>query len=830
MKERSFNSSLIAHYFFLWRTAVAEGRIKALLLRAPVKVLNLDRRRIRGILSFNFRQHRIAFIIIGIVIVIGAGVAPFLSASCSTRPSAQNETRALEQLRSATRNNVLPSEDVAARIERDYPNTKAAGLARIVRARIKMKANDPGGAAALLDSSIIRDRTALGDYALLLRARALEQTGRRVEARAAYEQLARDYPSSMRAREATLRVAEFVMQEGQTAAAPVLLKELNEKADAAALLLTAKAYEQTNDPVRALAAYRRLYFYAPVATESAEAASAITRLNSTPSPATAEEALARADKFFDAKRFNDAVNSYTDAFTRFPNTANPQRQLRRGTAAANAKRTTDAVAALTSVPVSAGETRAEALYYLAQAYANARQWEQARGALDELRRSFNSSSWSPRAFVNVGQIARAAKNESEANNLFRLAVSAYPGTAEVAQAQFEIAWAAHDAKNYGESSRLLTEHLALYADKNTDNRGRAGYWAARDSERAGKLAEARALYQAMQARYDANWYGYLSKQRLDTMARNGHTTGADFAPDSTIGRAAANLQTINVAEETTGQAETERVTKGDQLSIAGMDDWALEELAVASQSAPSSPRVNLATARILRSRGENVRAFNLLKKSYPDYSQMKPEELTRDEWDVFYPLAFWDIIVEQARARSLDPHQVAGLIRQESVFDPRARSPAKAYGLMQLLVPTGAAMARRYGIDRQVTVDALFEPRLNIQLGTGYMRDQYDKFGRIEYVAIAYNAGPGRVPQWRATLPLEMDEFAEVIPFKETRGYVQGVVRNMLQYKRLYDDNGQFRAEVGTRPVNPSMSETQPNKPANPSVRPRRFSGNERGE
>jgi len=71
---------------------------------------------------------------------------------------------------------------------------------------------------------------------------------------------------------------------------------------------------------------------------------------------------------------------------------------------------------------------------------------------------------------------------------------------------------------------MLTEHLALYADKNTDNRGRAGYWAARDSERAGKLAEARALYEAMLARYDANWYGYLLTTagcaRADTPAKN----------------------------------------------------------------------------------------------------------------------------------------------------------------------------------------------------------------------------------------------------------------------------------------------------------------------
>ena len=781
-------------------------------------------------MSFNFRQHRLTFIIIGLVLLIGASIAPLMSASCSTRPSAQSEKKALEQLRAATRNDVLPAETVVTQIENSSPNTLASALARIVRARIRLKAGDVAGAASLLDASIVREQTAIGDYALLLRARALEQSGRSVEARAAYDQLARDYPSSMRAREAALRVAAIVLQEGQAAAVPVLLQGLTERADGAALSLSAKAYEQAGDPVRALAAYRRLYFFAPVAPESAEAAASIARLNSTTSPATAEEALARADKLFEAKRYSDAVNAYTDAFTRFPNTATPERNLRRGTAAANAKRTTDAVAALTSVPTSAGDTRAEALYYLAQAYANARQWEQARGTTTELLRAFPYSPWSPRVLVNVGLIARDANNQSEALNMFRSAMVSYSGHDEIAQAQFEVAWAAHNAKNYDESSRLLIEHLGRYAAKNTDNRGRAGYWAARDAERAGKLAEARAIYQAMQARYSANWYGYLSKQRLDTMARNNQGARSEFAPDTIVGMAVANLQTVNVAEETIGQAENERLKRADQLDIIGTDDWALEELAQAAQAAPSSPRINLMSARILRSRGENLRAFNLLRKSYTDYSQMKPEELTRDEWDVFYPLAYWDIITEQARARSLDPHQVAGLIRQESVFDPHARSPAKAYGLMQLLVPTGASMARKYGIDREVTPETLFEPRLNIQLGTGYMRDQFDKFGRIEYVAIAYNAGPGRVPQWRATLPLEMDEFAEAIPFKETRGYVQGVVRNMLQYERLYDDHGQFRSEVGTRPVNPPNADAPPSQPADPNVRPRRLSGNERSE
>ena len=100
-----------------------------------------------------------------------------------------------------------------------------------------------------------------------------------------------------------------------------------------------------------------------------------------------------------------------------------------------------------------------------------------------------------------------------------------------------------------------------------------------------------------------------------------------------------------------------------------------------------------------------------------------------------------------------------------------------------------------------ISVSTLYNPAVNIELGTAYLRDQLDKFGRVEYVAAAYNAGPGRIPQWRATLPLEMDEFVEAIPFRETKAYVQGVIRNSAQYRRLYDDNGNFKPNVGSRPV-----------------------------
>jgi len=778
----------------------------------------------------NFRHHRVLYLVAGMAVITLSVMPLMFSASCRSLQQTPAELKARETLRAMTRDGVPPAEAPVGRIETDFPGTTAAALARIIRARIKINAQDFAGAAALLDSNLIREQTTIADYALFLRANALDQVGRQVDARAAYEKLAHDYPRSMRAREAVLRAAQLLIDDLQALRAIESLKEMAAKDDGAALLLTGKAYEQRSDVTAAMTAYRRAYFYAPAARESADAAAAIKRLNATTTPVSADEAIARAERLFAAKRYAEAVDAYSEAATQFPGSIKSEIQLHRGIAAANARRTPDAVAALSSIGNSDGNLKAEALYYLAWTYARAKQWPQARSTAEELRRSFHQSSWSPRVFAQLGQVAEEAKNSVEAANFYRAGVNAYPGLAEVATPQFKLGWAAHEAKNFAESSRLLTEHLANYADKNTDNRGRAGYWAARDSERAGKLAEARALYQGVIGRYDANWYGYLAQQRLDTMKRNGNVPLAKFAGDSTIGRAIANLQTVSVAEETAGAAEDARIAKADQLSIVGGDDWAFEELNVALQSASNSPRVNLAMARIYRSREDNVQALNTLKRSYPDYSQMKPEEMTREEWDVFYPLAYWDIIAQESRARGLDPYQVAGLIRQETVFDPRAKSGANAYGLMQVLVPTARLTAQRYGVDRSITAESLYEPRLNVQLGTAYLKDQLDKFGRIEYVAAAYNAGPGRAVQWRASLPLELDEWAEAVPFQETRGYIQGVVRNRLQYQRLYDMEGKFRPEVGSQPVTtpPAPPNATPtNQPANPNVRKLRVVGNE---
>ncbi|HEX8150801.1 MAG TPA: lytic transglycosylase domain-containing protein [Pyrinomonadaceae bacterium] len=773
------------------------------------------------------RQHRATFALAVCAALALASALPLTVASCRTQTARADDTAAFERLRLLTRGGVLPAEAQLVQLANTYKGTRAGSLAQLVRARVRHEARDYAGAAELLRATGFKDETLVGDYALWLRGDALDKAGRRAEARAAFEELARDYPESLRARDATLRAAQMLAQDGQAAGVPVAVKRLADADDADALLLTAKAYEQSGDQLRALAAYRRLYFYAPTSAEKeAEAAAAFARLNSSAAPANAEEAAARAERLGKARRYADAVNAYAEAFARFPETRTPQAQFRRGTSAFNARRAPETVESLSNIPTSAGEMRAEALGYLAQHYARAKQWAQARTTLDDMRREFPRSPFTMRALVAAGAAAKEAKNTADALYFYRAAVQQFPGEPEVAGAQFESAWAAHDAKNFAESSRLLVEHLATYAGRNTDNRGKAGYWAARDSERAGNLGEAVALYEAMLVRYEANWYGYLAKQRLDALKNAGQLKRHPLKVEqATLDRAVENLKPVSVAEETAGPAEAARLQRAEQLSAAAWDEAAHAELDKALEAKQTSPRLNLAKAQLYRARNDNVQAFNVLRRSFPDYSQMEPEELTREEWDVFYPLAFWDAIKQESAARALDPYAVAGLIRQESVFNPRAVSHADAYGLMQLLVPTARMMAK--GGDGPVTTETLLsDPRLNIRLGTSYFKDQLDKYGRIEYVAAAYNAGPGRVVQWRATLPLQMDEWAEAIPFRETRGYVQGVVRNMLQYKRLYDEQGRFRPEVGTRAARRDISRGDA-PPASDDTRPRRVSNEE---
>ena len=143
-------------------------------------------------------------------------------------------------------------------------------------------------------------------------------------------------------------------------------------------------------------------------------------------------------------------------------------------------------------------------------------------------------------------------------------------------------------------------------------------------------------------------------------------------------------------------------------------------------------------------------------------------------------------IQAEAAKNHLDPYLVASLIRQESEFNPSALSKANAMGLMQMLPSVGKQMAHEDGISHFENFQ-LLNPETNIRLGTRYLKKSLDRFGGVqEYALAAYNAGDERVVDWQADGPYSgLDEFVESIPFTETRGYVESILRNEETYRAI---------------------------------------------
>lgn len=155
----------------------------------------------------------------------------------------------------------------------------------------------------------------------------------------------------------------------------------------------------------------------------------------------------------------------------------------------------------------------------------------------------------------------------------------------------------------------------------------------------------------------------------------------------------------------------------------------------------------------------------------------------KDDIQMRFPLSYMEVIRHHARELAIPAHWVLAIIRQESAFNPNARSPVGALGLMQLMPKTGREMARHHGLHLKSVAD-LRKPETNILLGTRYLKELSGRFdGQLALTAAAYNAGPHRVQRWLSgKMPEDPVIWVENIPYEETRTYVQHV----LSYAKIY--------------------------------------------
>lgn len=189
----------------------------------------------------------------------------------------------------------------------------------------------------------------------------------------------------------------------------------------------------------------------------------------------------------------------------------------------------------------------------------------------------------------------------------------------------------------------------------------------------------------------------------------------------------------------------------------------LATLAVFLAGASFSPLAAAPGSRVLHTARLTVQAGERIGRGVEGAVKTVERMLSPSNW-IASNVPFGPIIVREAKKNGLRPELVAAVIQQESKFEPRAKSPAGAVGLMQLLPRTG----------RWMGVSNLRNPEQNIIAGTKYLRYLSDQFnGNEKNVVAAYNAGPGNV-----------HKFGGLPPFRETRTYVRNVFKNRNAFLR----------------------------------------------
>jgi soluble lytic murein transglycosylase len=224
----------------------------------------------------------------------------------------------------------------------------------------------------------------------------------------------------------------------------------------------------------------------------------------------------------------------------------------------------------------------------------------------------------------------------------------------------------------------------------------------------------------------------------------------------------------------------------DLLLALGLFDDAAEDVIAAYPLQPLSSGIARSEAlrRGLAGRGSiaAIEASLQLPEGY------LPELLPRLVRELLFPRFFYEDIVEEARKHGADPRLVLSIMREESRFNIRAKSPAAARGLLQFIIGTAREVGQSIGL---VDVEAtdLYEPDVIIQLGARYIGDLLKQFDGDPYkAAAAYNAGPKQSALWARMAPGPgEDQFLTAVNFDETKNYVRKVMNSYERYREIYE-------------------------------------------
>jgi soluble lytic murein transglycosylase len=473
-----------------------------------------------------------------------------------------------------------------------------------------------------------------------------------------------------------------------------------------------------------------------------------------PQPSPAEQlTLARAA--YSAGSAGRAISGYTAAFRAGLGTS--QDHFSAGLMLARLNRDAEAAAQFARV-TSPPSLAAAARYQRARALLAMGRGSDARAALRAITTAYPADTSSASALLLLSDLASDELRDADARSTLLTIVQRFPRSRHAPTALFRAGMIAYVSGNRAAAAAELDSLATLYPQ--SDDALAAVYWAGRAWDQRGDTARARAHWRAVMERDGSSYYSVLSSRRLKVPLLRDSSRKDNYPSVPEVEKA------------------TERIA---MLQDVGMDTEAKLEYDQLFSDATKSPDRLVATARALRGGDQSQRGITLGRRAV---SEIGP---TPQNYRLMYPVVEREALDSSARANGLDPALVAGLIRAESSFNPRATSPVGARGLMQLMPDVGRALARSRGVPN-LDADRLYDPVTNIRLGTAHLAGLFRGNREVVQILAAYNAGESRVKRWvRKAGASDPELFTERIPYVETRDYVRGVVRNRAFYRALYD-------------------------------------------
>ena len=333
----------------------------------------------------------------------------------------------------------------------------------------------------------------------------------------------------------------------------------------------------------------------------------------------------------------------------------------------------------------------------------------------------------------------------------------------------------------GQNDRALTNLRALNARRPTDDLQSAGqYWQAVAETRVGQRTAAARAFRALVETRPYHYYGLRARDRLVELSGD----GAISAPPP------RQFPVLSLGALAPTRAEYKAAMVLARAGLVRDAAWYLRRLL---EDQRRDRGLALLATRASAQAGDYAAVARLVVTHFAAFLQQPADGLPEDFYALVYPRPFVHAVNSAGGGRDLDAAFMFSLMRQESRFDPAARSLVGALGLFQIMPYTATELGPRSGLDHLSVADfeneaVLLQPQVNAAIAATLAGDLFALFGgALAPVIASYNAGEERVATWwESARGLPEDLFVDTIPYSETRRFVREVLANVAGYQRVY--------------------------------------------